>query len=75
MTIKKDEAPASDMKAVPKESTSAEWSEKEHIAESTIAAAQKLLEAAGSIELAQQALTTVAGRNNDHTVSSKPSAQ
>lgn len=68
MTIKKDEAPVSDMRAVSKESTSAEWSEKEHIAEPTIAAAQKLLEAAGSIELAQQALATVAGRKNVSTV-------
>ncbi len=74
MTIKKTEAPAADMKAVPEKSTSSEWSEKEHIAEPAIAAAQKLLEAAGSIELARQALTTVARRENVRTAPSNPSA-
>lgn len=74
MTIKRTNAPAANMKAVPDKATSAEWSEKEHIAEPAIAAAQKLLEAAGSIELAQQALTTVARRKNVTTAPSKPSA-
>lgn len=62
MTSRKGDSKRVRLDTTPPHAAPAEWSEKEHIAEPAIAAAQKLLEEAGTLELAQQALATVSRR-------------
>jgi hypothetical protein len=69
MTRKKsDTARVAGLNSIPPRAESAEWSEREHIAEPAIVAAQKLLEIAGTPELARQALATVARRKSSRAV-------